>query len=162
MNDVIEDAKVLLLEVLDDLDRDIATSATVIRHHATASELRTLCSKPQSMSPPWPGPSSDIYRTIRFYSTFDIHNKGSQGLETIHEDLPTEWIGLYESLGVVMEQTDVIEEYNKRYREVIYDNIDHNIQHHAWWNLTPITGSRARILSLGRPPMKRRRKCTAP
>ena len=134
LNDVMEDAKVLLLEVLDDLDRDIATSATVIRHHASASALADIVFHTPVDVYALAEARREIYRTIRFYSTFDIHNKGYQGLETIHEDLPTEWIGLYESLGVVMERTAVIEEYNKRYREVIYDNIDHNIQHHAWWN----------------------------
>ncbi len=134
LNNVMDDAKVLLLEVLDDLDRDIATSATVIRHHATASELADIVFQTPVDVSALAAAKLEIYRTIRFYSTFTTHNKGYLGLETIHEDLPTEWIGLYESLGVVMERTVVIEEYNKRYREVIYDNIDHNIQHHAWWN----------------------------
>lgn len=134
LNDVMEDAKVLLLEVLDDLDRDIATSATVIRHHATASELADIVFQTPVDVSALAGAKLEIYRTIRFYSTFRTHNKGYRGLEAIHEDLPQEWIDLYESLGVVMEWTLEIEEYNKRYREVIYDNIDHNIQHHAWWN----------------------------
>ena len=131
-----EDAKVLLLEVLDDLDRDIATSATVIRHHATASELADIVFQTPSRCQAF-GSSCTIYRTIRFYSTFRTHNKGYLGLEAIHEDLPQEWIDLYEVPSRRrhgMELGDREDAYNKRYREVIYDNIDHNIQHHAWWN----------------------------
>ena len=64
LNDVMEDAKVLLLEVLDDLDGDIATSATVIRHHATASELADIARQaayPSYTNPPTPsGPGAPV------------------------------------------------------------------------------------------------------
>ena len=69
-----------------------------------------------------------------------IDTQGYEALEKIHERLPEHLLKAYEQLDLLMDQNATIQEHNRRYQDVVYANMEHNIQNHPWWNKGTYSG----------------------
>ena len=77
---------------------------------------------------------------LRFETALHIDTQGYEALEKIHERLPEHLLKAYEQLDRLMDQNATIQEHNRRYQDVVYANMEHNIQNHPWWNKGTYSG----------------------
>jgi len=131
--DIREDALVLFLAVLDDLELDILNSERIIlrnvRHNITSDVLMDPHSSAEDLELNLPY----LDNLLSYYSNYNIHKRGFQGLRKIHEDLPEEWVEIYEELDLFMDQAINIDIYNERFQKTIYATIDHHVENYPWY-----------------------------
>lgn len=133
LEDVREDALVLFHAVLDDLDLDIVNSERIILRNVMHNITSDVLMDPNSSTEDLEKNLPYLDNLLSYYSNFNIHKRGFQGLRKIHEDLPEEWIPIYEELDLFMDQAVNIDIYNERFQKTIYATIDHHVENYPWY-----------------------------
>ena len=134
IREVTERAEVLFEEVLRDLEADCWAAFRPLFVNRSNNRLSDVLFNPDRTLAEVQANAFSIYYMLRFESALHIDTQGYEALEKIHERLPEHLLKAYEQLDRLMDQNATIQEHNRRYQDVVYANMEHNIQNHPWWN----------------------------
>ena len=140
IREVTERAEVLFEEVLRDLEADCWAAFSPLFVNRSNNRLSDVLFNPDRTLAEVQANAFSIYYMLRFESALHIDTQGYEALEKIHERLPEHLLKAYEQLDRLMDQNATIQEHNRRYQDVVYANMEHNIQNHPWWNKGTYSG----------------------
>lgn len=140
LREVTESAEVLFEEVMSNLEAEVLSANTVIQKNRTNNKVSDLVYNPKTTSQEAFQNAMGVYFMVRFYDQLELNSRGYNALEKIHERLPPHLLDLYVDLDLLMMRKPEIEEKNKRFKEVVYANMEHNVHNYAWWNKSNYIG----------------------
>lgn len=140
MREVTERAEVLFEEVLRDLEADCWAAYRPLMTNRQNNRLSDVLYNPDRTLAEVQANAYGIYYMLRFEGALHIDTQGYEALEKIHERLPEHLLMAYEHLDRLMDQNTIIQEHNRRYQEVVYANMEHNVHSHPWWNQGTYSG----------------------
>lgn len=140
MREVTNRAEVLFEEVLRDLEADCWAALRPLFANRSNNWLSDVLYNPDRTMGEVQANAFGIYYMLRFESALHIDTQGYEALEKIHERLPEHLLEAYEHLDRLMDQNAIIQEHNRRYQDVVYANMEHNIHNHPWWNQGTYSG----------------------
>ena len=124
----------LFEEVLRDLEADCWAAFSPLFMNRSNNRLSDVLFNPDRTLAEVQANAFSIYYMLRFEAALHIDTQGYEALEKIHERLPEHLLKGYEQLDLLMDPNATIQEHNRRYQDVVYANMEHNIQNHPWWN----------------------------
>ena len=140
IREVTERAEVLFEEVLRDLEADCWSAYRPLMTNRQNNRLSDVLYNPDRTLAEVQANAYGIYYMLRFEGALHIDTQGYEALEKIHERLPEHLLEAYEHLDRLMDQNAIIQEHNRRYQEVVYANMEHNVHNHPWWNQGTYSG----------------------
>ncbi len=140
IREVTERAEVLFEEVLRDLEADCWAAYRPLMTNRENNRLSDVLYNPDRTLAEVQANAFGIYYMLRFEGALHIDTQGYEALEKIHERLPEHLLEAYEHLDRLMDQNAIIQEHNRRYQEVVYANMEHNVHNHPWWNQGTYSG----------------------
>ena len=140
LREVTEVAEVLFREVLDDLEEDCWEAFGPIWRNRSDNGLADILYNLERSDQDVVENAFSIYFMLRFPAEFDVNTEGYDALVKLHERLPQDLLELYQKLNSLMAKNEEILECNRRYKDIIYANMEHNIKTLPWWNRSTHTG----------------------
>ena len=134
IREVTERAEVLFEEVLRDLEADCWAAFGPLMANRRNNRLSDVIYKPGRTLAEVQANAMDIYFMLRFEHALHIDTQGYEALEKMHERLPGGLLEAYEQLDRLMDQNATIQEHNRRYRDMVYANMEYNTHNLPWWN----------------------------
>ena len=134
IREVTERAEVLFEEVLRDLEADCWAAFGPLMANRRNNRLSDVIYNPGRTLAEVQANAMDIYFMLRFEHALHIDTQGYEALEKMHERLPEHLLEAYEQLDRLMDQNATIQEHNRRYRDMVYANMEYNTHNLPWWN----------------------------
>ena len=134
IREVTERAEVLFEEVLRDLEADCWAAFGPLMANRRNNRLSDVIYNPGRTLAEVQANAMDIYFMLRFEHALHIDTQGYEALEKMHERLPEHLLKAYEQLDRLMDQNATIQEHNRRYRDMVYANMEYNTHNLPWWN----------------------------
>jgi hypothetical protein len=140
LREVTESAEVLFEEVMSNLEAEVLSANAVIQKNRTNNRVSDVVYNPETTPKEAFQNAMGVYFMVRFYDQLELNSRGYNALEKIHDRLPPHLLDLYVDLDLLMTRKPEIEENNKRFKEVVYANMEHNVHNYVWWNKSNYIG----------------------